>query len=68
MYDHVQTAWNFLNSWAHDQDQLLSHGEARLQQWPPPSPVVNEVRTPGIRCVRRRSVVILDEAWTDDED
>ena len=33
MYAQVETAWNFLNPWGHDQDQLLSHGEARPQQW-----------------------------------
>ena len=31
MYTQVRTAWNFLNPWANDQDQLLSHGGARPQ-------------------------------------
>ena len=32
MYAQVPTAWNFLNPLSHDQDQLVSHGEERLQK------------------------------------
>ena len=72
MYTQVRIAWNFLNPWANDQDQLLSHGGStpptqhlELQRNRRGHRNVDDLRTPGIRCGGRRSVVIFAEARAD---